>query len=89
MMVQKSKFLVNSNLTLLNFTNTDTSYIFVVVDGADQNLCVCFRITFRSRDLFQDGFKQRSHVLRCILQIENCMSGFCGSIQKWAVKLFI
>ncbi len=45
MMVQKSKLLVNSNCTVFNFTDTDTSNIFVVVDGADQNLCVCIRIS--------------------------------------------
>ena len=50
MMVQKHQLLVYGNSSALNFTDTDTSYIFVVVDGADKNLCISVRITLRSRD---------------------------------------
>ena len=52
MMVHQHHFLVDSDLTVVHFTYTDTSYIFVVVDGTDQHLCTCVRITFRSRDVF-------------------------------------
>ena len=89
MMVQKSKLLVDSNLTVFYFTDTDTSDIFVVVDGADQYLCVSVRITFRCRDIFQNGLKQRSHVFRCICKVKNCMACFCRCIQERAVKLLI
>ena len=88
-MVQKGKFLVYCDLTILYFTYTNTSYIFIVVDGADKNLGISIRITLRSRDIFQDCLKQRSHILWCICKIQNCMTCFCGSIQERAVKLLI
>ena len=88
-MVQKGKLLVYCDLTVLYFTYTDTSYIFIVVDGADKNLCVSFRITLRSRDIFQDCLKQRSHIFRCICEVKNCMACFCRSIQERAVKLLV
>ena len=51
-MVHQHHFLVDSDLTVVYFTDTDTTYIFIVVDGTDKNLCTCIRITFRSRDVF-------------------------------------
>ena len=87
--VQKCQLLVYCNFSIFNFADTDTSNIFVVIDGTDQYLCVCVRITFRCRDIFQDGFKQRSHVFRCVCKVKNCMSCFCGCIQERAVKLLI
>ena len=51
-MVHQHHFLVDSDLTVVYFTDTDTTYIFIVVDGTDQNLGTCIRITFRSLDVF-------------------------------------
>ena len=51
-MVHQHHFLVDSDLTVVYFTDTDTTYIFIVVDGTDQNLGTCIRITLRSRDVF-------------------------------------
>ena len=50
MMVQKHQVLVYGNSSALNFTDTDTSHILVVVDGADKNLCISVRISLRSRN---------------------------------------
>ena len=88
-MVQKSKLLVYGNSTAFNLTNADTSNIFVIINGTDQYLCVCIRVSLRSRDVFQNSLKQRLHVLWCILQIQNSVSCFCRCIEEWAVELLI
>ena len=89
MMVQKGKLLVHRNSTAINFTNTDTSNILIVINCTDQYLSISIRVSFRSRDVFQNCLKQRLHVLRCILQIQNSMSGLCRCIQERTVKLLI
>ena len=89
MVIQKGELLIDGNFTVFYFADTDTAYIFIVVNGADQYLSVCFRITFRCRDIFQNGFKQRSHVFRSIFQIKNCVACFGGCIEERTVKLLI
>ena len=51
MMVDHDHILVDADGTVFDFTHTDTTYIFVVVDSADQNLRRSLRISFRSRNV--------------------------------------
>ena len=89
MMVQKHQLLVYGNSSALNLTDTDTAYIFIVVDGADKNLCISVRISLRSRDRIKDSLKKRSHILRLIIEVTNCVAGLCGGIQERAVQLLV
>ena len=50
-MVYDYCILVYTDGSVIYFTNTDTAYIFIVVDSADENLCIGFRISLRCRDL--------------------------------------
>ena len=61
-MVYKYNFLIYGNLTIVNLTNTDTSYIFIVIDGTDEYLCTCFRVTFRCWNVINDGIEQCCHI---------------------------
>ena len=89
MMVQKHQLLVHGNGSALNLTDTDTAYILIVVDGADKNLCISVRISLRSRNRIKDSLKKRSHILRLIIEVTNCVAGLCGGIQERAVQLFV
>ena len=53
---------VDTDFAVVHFADTDTAHIFVVVDGADEHLCACLRISFGSRDVVQDRLKQGNHV---------------------------
>ena len=50
-MVDKNAVLVDTDGSVIYFTNTDTSNVFVVVDGTDQNLSSGSFITLRSRNI--------------------------------------
>ena len=89
MMVQKHQLLVYGNGSALNLADTDTAYILIVVDGADKNLRISVRISLRSRNRIKDGLKKRSHILRFVLKVTNCIAGFCGGIQERAVQLLV
>ena len=45
-------FLIDFYGAVINFTDTDTADIFIIVNGADEDLGTGFRISFRSRDVF-------------------------------------
>ena len=89
MMVYNNYILVDRNRSVIDFSNTDTANVFIVIDGTDQHLCPCIRISFRSRDVIQDGLKQRNHVFRFIVDIVSCISVSCRSKKERAVKLFV
>ena len=57
MVVYENHFLIYGNCTVVNFTNTDTTNVFIVVDGTDQHLCACVLVTFRCRNVINDGIK--------------------------------
>ena len=88
-MVYDNHILVHGDGTAVYFSNADTAYIFVVVDGTDQYLGRCFRITFRSRNIIQNGIEQRSHVFALFVRIQGSVAALCGSIDKRAVQLLI
>ena len=87
--VDQHNVLVHADRSVFNFADTDTSNVFVVVDGTDQKLCASFRIAGRSRDVFQNGLEQRCHILRGVVQIEYGMTQLCGCVQERTVKLLV
>ena len=50
-MVDKNAVLVDTDGSVIYFTDTDTSNVFIVVDGTDQNLSSGSFITLRSRNI--------------------------------------
>ena len=49
MMVDDDAVLIYFQVAVVDLTNADTSYILVVINRADQNLCLCIRISLRRR----------------------------------------
>ena len=89
MMVYKNHILVYSDCTVLYFTNSDTTNIFIVVNRADQHLGRSFRITFRSRNVVKDSLEQWFHILFFIREIKDSNTSLCRSVYKRTFKLVI
>ena len=56
-MVDDDAVLIYFQVAVVDLTNADTSYILVIIDRADQNLCLCIRISLRRRDIIQNGLE--------------------------------
>ena len=89
MVVDNDHFLSHADGTIVHFSHTDTAHIFIVVNGADQNLCARIRIAYRSGDIVEDRFKERTHIAVFIVQIQRCSAFFCGSEDKRTIKLLL
>ena len=55
--VDQKDILIYLDRTILHFTNTDSPHIFIVVDGADEYLCISIRIACGSGDMIYDCLK--------------------------------
>ena len=88
-MVYNHAFLIDLQRTVINFSDTDTSYILVVVNGADQHLGICIRISLRCRNIVHNCLKQRTHIYFRILQLFFGKAGSCRCENKRAVQLLI
>ena len=74
-MVYDHAVLVYLQASVVDLADTDTANKLVVVDGADQHLGVCVRISLRSRDIIDDSLKQRAHINFRIIQLFLCEAG--------------
>ena len=89
MSVYDDHVLTGADCAVIYFADTDAAYIFIIVNGTDQNLSVGIRISFRRRDVIQDGLKKRHHILGTVLQLQHGIACLCGRIDKGAVQLLI
>ena len=48
---------IGVNHASVNFAYTDSSYIFIVVNGTDKNLCAAFGISFGCGNIINDGLE--------------------------------
>ena len=80
MMIQKRQLLVDGDGAVLHLADADPAYVFIVIDGADQDLGILIRIAFRRGDIFQDRLKQRLHILRGVGKIQHRMAGLGGRV---------
>ncbi len=55
--IHNHSVLIDFQTAVVYFAHTDTSHIFIVINGTDQNLCAGIRVSFRRRDILQNGFK--------------------------------
>ena len=62
MLIYDDEILIYLEDTVVDLADTDTSNVFVVVDGADKHLHTCIRITCRGRNVINDSVEQRLHV---------------------------
>ena len=88
MRIDNHHILIYLQCTVFHLSYTDTSHILIVIDGTDQHLCRCFRISLRRRHIIQNRIQQRTHIFRFILHIPYSISAFRGSIYKRAIQLF-
>ena len=75
MMVYNDAVLVYLETAVVNLADTDTANKLIVVDGTDEHLGLCIRVSFRSRDIIYDGLKQRAHINFRIIQLFLCEAG--------------
>ena len=57
MVVDDHHLLIDLNASVIYLAYADPSHIFIVVNGADQNLGAGFRIALRCRNVINYGFK--------------------------------
>ena len=88
-MVHNHNILIYFDDAVVNLAHTDTTYIFVVIDGADQYLGAGFRVTCGSGNVLQDGLKQRSHVFVFDGQVQGGGTVFGRSKYERTIQLFV
>ena len=89
MVIYNHAFLVVLNGAVVYFPDSNSSHIFVIINGTYKNLGVSLRISLRLRDIINDGLEQRTHIRFRIFQRFLCKTRPCGSKYKRTVKLFI
>ena len=60
--VTDDHILIHTDGTVVYLTDTDTSDIFIIIDGTDQYLGSCLGVTFGSGNVVDDGLEQRLHI---------------------------
>ena len=88
-MVHQQNLLIQFQRTVVDFADTDSSHIFIVVDGADQHLNAQVRIAFRCRNILENGLKKRRHVLSLVFQLIGAPAVTAGSIQERRIQLIV
>ena len=87
--VYNHTFLIHTDRSIIHLTDTDTAYIFIVVDRADEHLSPGFRISFGSGNIIDNSLKQRLHACARAAQIQCRDSGFGRSKNEGAVNLLV
>ena len=89
MMVDNDDILIYPDCSIVNFSYTDTSHIFIIIDCTDEHLGGGVRISFRGRDVFQNRLEKRDHIFRFVIQLQNRVPAFGRSVHKRAVQLAV
>ena len=63
MVVDKDHLLIDADGSVIDFSDSDTAHVLIVVNGADQHLSGSFRVSLRSGDVVEDRLKERLHIL--------------------------
>ena len=74
---------------VVHLAHTDTSYIFIVVDRADEQLEIAVRVARRCRDILDDRIKERRHIHVVIVQTAARPSAPRACVDKRALKLAV
>ena len=89
MHIQNDNFIIYFQCAVFDFTDTDTTQIFAVVNCGDQRLCRCFHVALRSRNVVDDRFKQRFHVAFSYRRIFGSIAASCGSKYEGRIQLIV
>ena len=83
--VTDDHILIHTDGTVVYLTDTDTSYIFIIIDGTDQYLGSCLGVTFGSGNVVDDGLEQRLHISTHLVGIQGSNTCLGGSVHKRTV----
>ena len=89
MMINHHSVLIDGDGAAGDFSDTDTANIFIIVDGADQNLQRTIFITLRSRNVINNRIEQRLHIFLLIGKTAHGITVAGGSKDERAVKLLV
>ena len=89
MVVYNDHFLIDPDAAVVHLTHADAAHVFVIVDGADQNLGACVGISLRRGNVINNGVKERGHVFSLDGKLCGGRAGFCRGIDEGTVKLFV
>ncbi len=88
-MVDDDHFLIDLYRAVIHFADADTSHVFVIVDGADEDLGARVGIALGCGNVLDDGVKERCHVFSLDRKLRGGSAGLCGGVDEGAVKLFV
>ncbi len=69
MMIHDDGLLIDGQTAVVHFSDADAAHVFIVVHGADEDLCACLAVPFRSRNIVQNSLKQGSHCFALLIQV--------------------
>ena len=84
-MVYDDHFLVHLDGTVVHFSHTDTAHVFIIIDGTDQDLRTCIRVSLGRRNVLDNGVKERRHITALNGELCACRTGLGGSVDEGAV----
>ena len=88
-MIDDDYFLIDFDRSVVYLADADTSYIFIVVDGTDKNLCACVRVACGSRYVLYDCIEERCHILVLDGELRAGCTCFGGGVDERAVQLLV
>ena len=77
MVVDNDNLFSHADRTVIHFSHTNASHIFVVVDGTDEYLGAGIWISYRSGNIVDNRFEQGNHVAVAVIQVQCRCSFFC------------
>ena len=83
--VTDDHILVHTDGTVVYLTDTDTTYIFIIINGTDQYLGSSIRISFGSGNVVNDRLEQRLHIGTHFICIQGSDTCFGGSVYERTV----
>ena len=87
--VDDNGILIYMDSTVAHFADADTAHIFVIINGTDQYLGFSVRVALRRRNMLDNCFKKRLHILAVFAKLQHGNTGFRGGIDERTVKLFV
>ncbi len=87
--VYNDHFLVDLDGAVVHFADSDAANIFVIVDGAHQNLCARVGIALGCGNVLDDGVKEGGHILSLDGKLRGGGAGLGGGVDEGAVKLLV
>ena len=88
-MVDDNRILINLQHAVVHLADADASYIFIVINRADEHLRICVRVAGGRRDIVDDRLEERGHIPVLAIRREHCVALPCRCVNEGAVKLLV